>query len=306
LDIDDDDRRFSPYVFDYFSGVEQRRNTTRYTAFKVPQDALFDPALFVKPDVPPSNHQIRTMVDDVCNFQKRFQELDDYIWMRLTLQILCSFEGSVLRFRDAIFAAFLRAHLRNQHVGANSLIPTTHRVIGSSVERHALIRPFLTELLNAMAVPDPPSALTARFWELQKADPGSSGWTAVNSYPGIQYIIALVPEATRRPLTKLGDVFVLFSQIFWVFRRIAKYFGWEPEVSGQILKVLSLNSEFGGILKVFVVLERSVLQREYFTALLGGKLVRHWNSFCQIMWEAVAKDERFSKRMVAFASADIA
>jgi hypothetical protein len=306
LDLEDNDARFTPYLLDYFSTPEQRRNTTRYTAFRVPRDSLFDPALFVTPDLPAETHQARALLDGISDLQKRFQELDDYIWMQLNFRILRSFQGSILRFRNAIFAAFIRSHLGNQHVGPKSLISVTQRVIGPSVEREVLIRPFLTELMNAMVVRDPPPALAAAFWALCNANRASSAWTDVNSYPGIQYIIALVPQATRRPLSNLGDVFVLFSHIFWVFRHIAAYIGWDSEVSAKILTVLALNSEFGGILKVFVVLERLVLQKEYFTALLGGKLVQEWNAFCQLMWKVVAQDEQLAKKMVRFASAGLA
>jgi hypothetical protein len=126
--------------------------------------------------------------------------------------------------------------------------------------------------------------------------------------PRHRFIIELVPEATRRVLSGFGDVFVLFSHIFWVVRKFAKRNGYtaiDDPRKLRVMKFVSLNCEFGGILKVFLFFDKLVLQNNYFIASLNEKLVKDWNSFSQMMWSTLVKDPELSRDASTFAQAQL-
>jgi hypothetical protein len=51
----------------------------------------------------------------------------------------------------------------------------------------------------------------------------------------------------------------------------------------KLLMCVSLNSEFGAILKVFVLFDKFVLQNKFFMATLDETVLHDWNSFSQMM-----------------------
>jgi hypothetical protein len=294
IDTEENMPRFTPYLLDYFATFDRRKRPVQVLR------TLFDEDLFA--DV--SGAKDPALKTSIMEYQHNLRELEEVFRMKLLLRGVRVFHGSLVRFRNAAFAEFCRRHLRTMTIGAKQMDKTAKQILGRSNEARSLMPSVLAELLNAIKLPEPESALLHSFWALKK-EYLQSAWKEVETYKGFSYLIALVPAATRRSLSNFGDVFVLFSHVFWVRRQIVRYFKSSEQDSTKLMKFLSLSSEFGGILKVFLFFDKLVLQNEFFTSVLDGTLVADWNSFCRIMLVTVASNEKLFNAISIFAASDL-
>jgi hypothetical protein len=70
------------------------------------------------------------------------------------------------------------------------------------------------------------------------------------------------------------------------------------------VKVLSLNSDFNGLLMVFLVFNKLVFQNNSVVELLSEKMVRDWKTFVSLMWETIASDIQFCADVASCTSTD--
>jgi hypothetical protein len=172
-------------------------------------------------------------------------------------------------------------------------------------EDRSLVGAFLQKLLRVVKFPDLPDTFHPRFWPLRKAYLANA-WPEVIDMRGVRYIIALLPEVTRRPLASFGDVFVLFTHMFACVRTIAQRhgYGYGGEDFTRLIKFVSLNSEFAGILRVFLLFDTFVLQNRFFISTLDEHVLQNWNAFSQIMVSMIVQDQSLSADVSAFVTAE--
>jgi hypothetical protein len=158
---------------------------------------------------------------------------------------------------------------------------------------------LLAELLNAAAMPQIDGHICERFGRVRR-DYLTDCWREVASFPGVRYVISLLPESTRRSLTGKGDIFVLFSHVFWVAGKICRHFKAKPAEHTRLVRFLSLSPEFPGILMVFLVFDTLVFQNDFFMALLDEKLLTNWKKFVEVMWETMDQDEELCTEVAKY------
>jgi hypothetical protein len=282
INIEEELGRFAPYLLDFFPNIDRRKNgLVNHLIFarKLGADSLFHPEVAA----------IREIM-----------ELEDLFRMQLILRHVRSFQRSVVRFRNAAFAHFCRQTLTP--VLPRQMVEVASQILRHPREDRTLVGSLLPELLNVCILPEMPPDFLPRFWAMQK-DYLADAWTEMMATPRHKFIIDLIPEATRRDLPGFGDVFLLFSHIFWVVRKFAKRNGY-TEIDDprklKVMKFVSLNCQFAGILRVLLFFDKLVFQNNYFMASLSEKLVKDWNSFSQMMWSTLIKDVELSRDVSTF------
>jgi hypothetical protein len=294
IEVDDQQGRFSPYLLDFFPNIDRRRNTyVERLIFSSRRDTIFDPRWFT---------------DVGTEEQQRILDLEDFFRLRLVMQNVHRFQKSVARFRNAAFSRFCRMLLVAQQIRPRQMADVAAIILKHPPrDDRSLVGSLLPQILNVVTLPELPRNFRPRFWELRRRYLNHA-WTDIVAFPRWKYIIELVPEATRRPLGLFGDVFVLFSHIFWVVRKFAKKHGFsaldDPDKL-RVIKFVSLNCEFAGILEVFLFFDKLVFQNNYFIASLNEKLVKDWNSFSQMMWSTIVEDVGLSRDVAIFAQAPL-
>jgi hypothetical protein len=282
VEVGDRVRRYFPFLLDFFASRGRNKDGVVLLSLF---EALMD-----------------RNSDGLSKLQPNLAELEDFFRLRLAFKGVRNFQKSIVRFRNATFASFSRRHVQLA-VGHKQIVTVAQELIGQSWERQSLVIPLLAELLNAAILPDPDLRLRQLFWSLRKEYLAHSSREII-SYPGIRWIIDLLPEFTRRPLTLKGDVFILFSHVFWVARKISRHFKLPPREASNLVKFLSLSSDFGGLLMVFLVFDKLVFQNNFFVGLLSEKMVRDWKTFVSVMWETIAKDAQLCADVASYASTD--
>jgi hypothetical protein len=289
-------------VLDYFPNVDRRKNGFTDRLFFTGQsrsDTIFDPALLVA--VKPADYFLR---NSIAESQQRLSDLEDYFRMGMNLRHVSCFQGSIRRFRNAAFSEFCRQDFKRASIRPGQMEEFARQVLRQPREDRSLVVALLPELLRIVSFPELPQSFVTRFWVLRKAYLATA-WPDVIKVPGVRYIIELVPEATRRPLTSFGDVFVLFSHIFASVRTIGEKHAYSGEDFAKLVKFVSLNSEFGGILKVFLFFDKFVLQHKFFMSTLDEKLLHDWNAFSQVMWSMIVQDRQLSPDVSQFVTAGL-
>jgi hypothetical protein len=289
-EVEKDDRvpTYFPFLLDFFASRARHRDGFVFLS-KPRSSSLFKDLMDRNSGAPSKLHA-------------NLVELEDFFSLSLAFKGVRNFQKSIARFRDAAFASFLRDHV-HLGVGHRQIVTVAQELIGQSSERQSLVIPLLVELLNAAILPDPDTRLRQHFWSLRKDYLAQSSGEII-SYPGKKWIIDLLNEFTRRPLTLKGDVFILFSHVFWVVRKISRYFKLPAREASNLVKFLSLSSDFSGLLMVFLVFDKLVFQNNFFVGLLSEKMVRDWKTFVAVMWDTIAKDTQLCADVASYASTD--
>jgi hypothetical protein len=294
IEVDEQLTRFAPYLLDFFPNIDRRKNIyVGRLIFSSRRDTLFDPRWF----------------DNVVTEDQQYiLDLEDFFRLRLVMQNVHRFQKSIERFRNAMFSRFCGVLLDGRQIRPQQMAEVAASILKHSPrEDRALVGSLLPQILNMVTLPELPEDFHPRFWDLQRQYL-KHAWDDIMEFPGCKHIIELVPEATRRPLALFGDVFVLFSHLFSVVRKFAKKHGFsalDDPSKLKIIKFVSLNCQFGGILKVFLFFDKLVFQNNYFIASLNEKLVKDWNSFSQMMWSTIVKDVDLSRDISTFAQAPL-
>jgi hypothetical protein len=302
IEVTDRLSRFAPYVLDYFPNVDRRKKPISdrllFTG-ATPLDTLFEPSLFYAVGIEAGN--LRT---EIAEDQQKLADLDDVFRMRVHAQFAHSFQQSIRRYRNATFAAFCQNDLRRISIRPGQMGDVARKILKQPREDRSLVFALLPELLRVVTFQELPATFLPRFWALRKAYLATA-WVSVIKTPGVQYVIELVPEATRRPLTSFGDVFLLFSHIFSSVRTIGGKHAYAEADFTNVVKFVSLNSEFGGILKVFLFLDKFVLHNEFFMTTLDDQLLQDWNWFSRMMLSTMVQDSGLSADVSKFVTTEL-
>jgi hypothetical protein len=298
IEVNDRVSRFTPYVLDYFPNVDRRKIGFAHRLLFTCQnrtDTIFDPTLFS--EVKSANHSIG-------DNQQRLADLEDYFRLAMNLRFVHDFQSSIRRYRNAAFSEFTRHQFKRTSIRPSQMEELARQILRQPREDRSLVVALLPELLRIASFPDLPQTFLTRFWDLRKAYLANA-WPEVIQTAGVRYIIELVPEATRRQLTSFGEVFVLFSHLFASVRTIGDKHSYAPDEFAKLVKFVSLNSEFPGILKVFLVFDKFVLQHKFFMSTLDDKVLHDWNAFSRVMWSMLVQDQTLSQDVTQFVTAEM-
>jgi hypothetical protein len=78
----------------------------------------------------------------------------------------------------------------------------TEALVRQPREDRPLVVAILPELLRVVTLAELPQNFLSRFWTLHKAY-FVNAWPEIIATPGVRYVTELIPEVTRRPLTRL-------------------------------------------------------------------------------------------------------
>jgi hypothetical protein len=175
------------------------------------------------------------------------------------------------------------------------------QLLGDSRERSLFAPALIAELMNASTASAPDSGILNRFSALRK-ESVSASWRQVIGHPGIAHIIKIVPLFTQRPLEGAGDMFVLFTHIFWAAKEICGHSGSNTKEIALLIQFLSVNSEFPGLLTIFLFFDKFVFQSKFFRTVLDKEMMDVWKRFVAVMWETISHDKELCTALSSHAA----
>jgi hypothetical protein len=216
-------------------------------------------------------------------------DFEDFLSLRLAARSVTRFLKSVRRFRDFCFARFCRKRFEKVEVGSSANIQQiAERMLVPCSEWASVFKVFLVEQLNVAALGEPPRTALPRFEALARKY-GNISWDEMLTFSGVKYVTELSLVVTQRPLERYGDVFLLFSYIFWANRKIRRHFSVMEEGEKHI-KFLALNSHFRRLLHIFIYFD-ALFRQSFLRKNLDRRLLENWDCFLRIMMNTVKSDK---------------
>jgi hypothetical protein len=295
IELDDAESRFAPYLLEHFPLYTQdtMQSLPIFSLEGIPDvcivpDPIFEAAIMRKLTLSGPTFEEYSLKRSIAEAKEQMGELEELLLLKLCMRKLRVFQRSILRFSDCCFSRYCSSLFKSIDFRTTKIEAIAEPFLSTRCAR-SLVRPFLAGLLNFVEFGDPPKSAKTKFIQL-KRDHMAAGWREMSSFRGMRKIIEIVGEPTRRPLSRWGDIFQLWSHVFWSVHKICNYFGASSSQHRKLVKCLSLNCEFEDILKVFMFFDGQIIQKGYFTTILKQSLVRDWSLFIAIMYETIAKD----------------
>jgi hypothetical protein len=290
--------RFTPFLLEFFPSYPPSTILSKpIISLPCPQlndpepDKVFEQAIAQQLHLTNSNFQEYSLTRSIIEAQRKMADLEDFIRFQFCRQILRNEQKSILRFRNFCVGRYCRILFEMLNLHSQPIDAIAASFLRTSCDFRRLMEPFLAALLNFAKVQTPPDGIT-RLFAVLRAQYAEIAWSSIVQIKGLKRIIELMPEPTRRKLENFGDIFVLFSKVFERTRQICEYFKTSVAEYKSVVKFIALNSEFREILKVYLVCDKVVFQREVFTSCFKTELTRDWNTFFAIMWEMIAVNEQ--------------
>jgi hypothetical protein len=225
----------------------------------------------------------------IIDAKLKMNDFEDFLSLRLAARSVTHFLKSVRRFRDFCFARYCRKLFEAMEIRSSATIKQmADRMLAPCSELPSIFKVFLVEWLNVAALGKPPPTAVPLFEALTNRHAHTT-WYELRAFSGMKRMIELVPAATRRPLERYGDVFLLFSYIFWANRKIRRHFS-ALEDSEKHFKFLALNSHFRRLLHIFIYFD-ALFRQKFLRERLDSRLLADWDCFLKMMRNTVKSDE---------------
>jgi hypothetical protein len=254
----------TPYLLDYFS-KEEIPFTYEIPVIASPQqptivpdvDPIYERAILQNVNLFGSKFEEYRSRKEILEANRRMEELEDLLRVRLELNITQDFQSSVLRLRNYGFMRYAATFLVSGMRRPARLEVHVNEILRDCPDKGTLIVPLVVAILNTAQIITSPKGAGPLFANIRRKFMGP-GWEKMNGWKfrGLKRINELIPELTRRPLGRYGDAFMLFGHFFWGCRMITQYFKVDVNNFEWFIKFVTFVSEHGGLLNVYLFIER--------------------------------------------------
>jgi hypothetical protein len=305
IELEEPAPRFAPYLLEHFPLYTPDTTQSisivsleRIPDFCIAPDQISEEAIARNLTLSGSTFEEYSLKRSIAEAKEQMRELEELLHLRLCTRKLRRFQRSIVHFSECCFSRYCSSLFKGIDFRTTTIEAIAEPFLSGPCAR-SLVKPFLAELLNFVEFGDPPRSVKTKFIQFMRSHM-EVGWTEMPSFRGIRKIIDIIPEPTKRQLSRFGDIFQLWSHVFWSVHKICNYFGALSSQHRKLVKFLSLNCEFEDILKVFMFVDGQIIQKGYFTTILKQSLVRDWSLFITIMYETIAKDFELCAEVTEF------